>query len=184
MDFQVHTKDTAPEGARETLEAIEQKYGFVPNIFGVMAEAPALLKAYATMQGILGETTLTPVEQQVVLLAVSNFHQCTYCMAAHSTVAKKSDAPDAVVQALREGRPLPDEKLEALRRLAVEIVETRGWPSDAALEAFLAAGYGKAQVLEVIVGVAMKTLSNFTNHLADTPTDEVFEAHRWERPAA
>jgi alkylhydroperoxidase family enzyme len=91
--------------------------------------------------------------------------------------------PAEVVQAIRDGRPLADRRLEALRRLTVAIVRSRGWPAATELEAFLNAGYTSAQVLEVVLGVGVKTLSNYTNHLADTPLDSAFAKAAWAKAA-
>ena len=183
MTYQVHSIESAPEAARDALAGGLKRYGFVPNLWAVMAESPALLKGYIALQTLFDETSLTPIERQVVQLAVSRFNACAYCMAAHSMIAGMFGAPDDVVQALRADRPLADPKLQVLRKLTVEIVETHGWPSPVTIEAFLGAGYTRAQVFEVVLGVGMKTLSNYTNHLADTPTDAAFEAHTWEKPA-
>jgi len=183
-DFTVHTKDTAPEGARDVLAQTEKAYGFLPNLLGVMAEAPQVPKAYRTLMGIFEETSFSPVEQQVVLLTVSYENICTYCVAAHSVLAQMAKMPEDVLTALRSGTPIQDPKLEALRRLTAEVVTTRGEPSKATLQAFYDAGYGQAQVLEVILGVATKTLSNYVNHVAETPLDSAFQSQAWETPKA
>jgi alkylhydroperoxidase family enzyme len=88
-----------------------------------------------------------------------------------------------VVQAIRNGRPIADKKLEALRRFTAAVVTSRGWPSDADTGAFLNAGYGRQQVLEVVLGVGIKTLSNYTNHIADTPLDQAFATAAWSKAA-
>ncbi len=139
-----------------------------------------MLKAYLAMGEALEASSLTPQEQQVVVLTVSYVNECTYCMAAHSAVAKMVELPDGEISALRDGRPLSDAKHEALRRFAKILVEKRGWAPDEEVAAFLAVGYTRAQILEVIVGIAFKTLSNFTDHLADTPIDKQFAPFRWE----
>ncbi len=100
-------------------------------------------------------------------------------MAAHTKVADLKGVSAEIIEALRSGAALPDTKLDALAVLTRSIVETRGWPNEAAKEAFFAAGYGTAEYLEVIVGVTVKTLSNYVNHAADTPLDTAFEAHKW-----
>jgi len=179
--FDVHTHDTAPDDSKQIMKQVEGKYGFVPNLIGVMAEAPALAEGYTTLSGIFEKTSFSPAEQQVVLLAVSHTNGCSYCMAAHSVIAQMKDLPEATIEALRQGGPIPDDKLEALRRFTVHVVEERGWPSDDAVQSFLDAGYAKANVLEVILGVGMKTLSNYTNHLADTPVDSQFEPMEWKK---
>jgi alkylhydroperoxidase family enzyme len=105
-------------------------------------------------------------------------------VAAHSTIAAMSDVPDEVVSAIREDRPIGDEKLETLRCFVHAVVKSRGWPDDADVQAFLDAGYGRQQVLEVVLGIAMKTMSNYTNHIAGIPLDEAFEAAKWTAPTS
>jgi AhpD family alkylhydroperoxidase len=183
MNYPVHTIDTAPAAAREDLAAASKAYGFLPNLLAVMAGAPALLKAYRTLVALFDETSFTPSERQVVLLATSSENVCEYCVAAHSVIAQMQKVPAEVVQAIRDGRPLADRRLEALRRLTVAIVRSRGWPAATELEAFLNAGYTSAQVLEVVLGVGVKTLSNYTNHLADTPLDSAFAKAAWAKAA-
>ena len=183
MTYPVHTVETAPAAAMETLAAAKKGLGFVPNLFAVMAEAPALVKAYTTLSRIFDEASFSATERQVVLLTVSYVNGCEYCIAAHSIIAGMQKVPADVVQAVRDGKPIADRKLEALRRFTAAVVDTRGWPSDADTAAFLGAGYGKQQVLEVVLGVGMKTLSNYTNHVAGTPLDQAFTAAAWSKAA-
>lgn len=173
---------SAPGKAGEALAQARKSIGFVPNLLGTMAHAPSLLRAYLAVSSLFDETSLTPAERQVVLLAASAVNGCGYCMAAHSTIAAMQKVPPQVVSALRDREPIPDAKLEALRRFVEETVETRGWPSASARQAFFAAGYTEAQALEVVLGIGLKTLSNYTNHLAETPLDEVFAKMAWTEP--
>lgn len=181
MSYTVHTAETAAEGAKSTLKAAKEAYGFVPNLLGVMAEAPALLKGYATLSKIFEESSFTPTERQVVLLTTSSENGCAYCMAAHSAVAGIQRVPQDVIQSLRSGDPIADARLEALRRFTEIVVQTRGWPEAADVSAFHAAGYSKAQVLEVVLGVGLKTLSNYANHIAETPLDAAFKPLEWTK---
>lgn len=183
MTFKIHNENTASAPAAELLKKAKDKYGFVPNLLGTMAEAPALLKAYMTLAGIFDETSFNATERQIVLLAVSLANSCGYCMAAHTAIAGMQGVPEDVIQALRENTPIKDKKLEALRRLAHNIAETRGYPSESTVRSFLDAGYTQAQFLEVILGVGMKTLSNYTNHIAKTPLDEAFKKAEWNNKA-
>lgn len=183
MSYKVHTPETAPEAARQTLTDAGQAYGFVPNLLGVMAEAPALVKAYRTLAGLFEETSFSPAERQVILLSVSAENACTYCVAAHSVIAGMQKVPSEVVEAIRDGKPIADRKLEALRRFTESLVASRGWPTEADTTTFLNAGYSRAQVLEVVLGVGFKTLSNYTNHIADTPLDEAFAKASWSKAA-
>ncbi len=182
--FTPHTIDSAPEGARELLSQTSDKYGFLPNLTATMAESPELAKAYAAVGDLFGATGFTLTEQQVVLLTISRLNGCDYCVAAHSTIAGMQKVPADVVAAIRDDRPIADARLEALRGFATAVVEQRGWVSEAQIEAFLAAGYEKRRVLDVILATALKTLSNYTNHVAETPLDPAFSGQRWTAPAS
>ncbi|MGR8978711.1 MAG: carboxymuconolactone decarboxylase family protein [Gammaproteobacteria bacterium] len=182
--FNIHSIPTAPAAARPLLEGSLKKYGFVPNLHGGLAESPAALQAYIEVTALFDKTSLSPTERQVVLLAVSAENHCAYCMAAHTMIAKhRVKAEPAIVDALREGQPLPDRKLEALAAFTRAVVKQRGLVGGEALDNFITAGYSRAQVLEVVLGVTMKTLSNYTNHIIDTPLDTAFQAEAWEEPA-
>lgn len=182
--FPNHSSASAPAAARPILEQAEQKLGFVPNLYGNLAEAPAALNAYVTLSGIFDETSLNATERQVVLLATSVENRCEFCVTAHSVIAKHMLKVDPkVVTALRDGTTLPDTKLQALAEFTLAVVRERGWVVGAKLDAFFAAGYAPRQALEVVLGVAMKTLSNYANHLAGTEINEQFASERWT-PAA
>ena len=120
------------------------------------------------------------VAQQVVLVAASMANGCHYCVAAHTAGLKMAGLADDQIGALRSESPLADPKLEALRVFTSAVVQHRGHVSDADLQTFLAAGYERAQVFEVLLGVAMKTLSNYSNHIADTPLDTQLQPFAWE----
>ena len=177
--FDVHTKDTVQGDAAEMLGSIEKAYGFVPNLYGIFAESPAVLKAYMSLGKIFDESSFSATERQVIILAVSRFNECRYCMAAHSVVAGMQNIPDNVIESIRTDQPIADKKLEALRLFATAVAEKRGWVTDSDIKAFLAAGYTKAQILEVVLGVSFKTISNYVNHIADTPLDKAFETGAW-----
>ncbi len=183
MTYTIHTVETAPEAAKEALAAAGKGFGFVPNLLAVMAEVPALLTAYRTLIGLFDQTSLNASERQVVLLTASYENRCEYCVAAHSMIAKMQKVPDAVVAAIRDGRLIADSKLQALRAFTSAVVNSRGLPSDADTAAFFAAGYTRTQVLEVVLGVGIKTLSNYTNHVAETPLDQAFAPAAWSKAA-
>lgn len=181
-DFPIHTPDSAPDLAKPMLAGAKQSYGFVPNLLGIMADAPATLEAYMNLGDLLAKTSFSPVEQQVIALSVSSYHECEYCMAAHSGLAKMAGIGDADLAALRADGPLPDPKLDVLARFSRAVVVHRGHAPQESVDEFLAAGFTRAQILEVLVGVAMKTISNYTNHLADTPLDAQFQPLAWTAP--
>jgi uncharacterized peroxidase-related enzyme len=181
-EFTLHTTDSAPEAARALLKGAQKQMGFVPNLYANLANAPAALEAYFGLSAQFDKTTLTPIERQVVLLAVSVENGCEFCVAAHSMMARKmAKAPDTVVDALRSRSTVPDARLEALSTFTRNMVKDRGWVVGAPLQAFLAAGFTRQQALEVVLGVTMKTLSNYANHLTETQTNEQFADETWKR---
>lgn len=179
--FPTHTRETAPEGSRPVLDGVAQKYGFVPNLFAKLAEAPAAAETYVALSDVFSRTSLTPVEQQVVLLAVSQLNACEYCMTAHTFAAERAQMPEQTLDALRRGEPVPDDKLEALRRFTEQVVQERGWVSEDTVEDLIAAGFTKQNVLEILIGVSMKTFSNYVNHIVQTPIDEAFAPKAWKK---
>lgn len=183
MEFKIYTASDAPAGSQAILAATQKGLGFVPNLFGTMAGAPSMLSAYTTLSRIFDESSLSATERQIVLLATSRVNGCEYCMAAHTAIAGMQRVPRDVIDALRDGEALADPHLEALRRFTITVVESRGWPDEAAVNEFAAAGYGPQQVLEVVLGIGMKTLSNYVNHIAGTPLDGQFAPARWTRAA-
>lgn len=179
--FPVHSIETAPAGSREGLQAAKARFGFVPNLLGMLAGSPAALGAYLGVTEAFGAGTLTEVERQVVLLTVSRQHECHYCMAAHSAGAMMAGIGPEVLEGLRRGEPLPDARLEALRRTTDRLVTARGWISPEEVDAFFTAGFTEAQLLEVLAGIALKTISNYANHLAGTPLDPPFAKFAWSK---
>ena len=182
MKFPLHTQDSAPEASEPLLAKVQEAFGFVTNLTATLAESPAALAGYLQLSATIQEhSALNPQEQQIVMLAVSEANGCDYCMAAHSLIAGMAQVPDETVAALRSGGDLPEAKETALAKFARAVVERRGWVSEAEQEAFLAAGFIRQQVLDVVSIVALKTLSNYANHLAHTPLDAAFEPHRWTK---
>jgi len=183
--FPIHTLDTAPEASRDRLAAVKKAWGFLPKLQATLAESPVALKAYDDLFGLVAsEASLSPSEQQVVYQAINVFHGCEYCTAGHTFLSRKAGVPEDAVQALRNRTPIADPRLEALRRFAEQVALTRGFAGDAAVEAFIAAGFTRAQVLEVVTIIATKVISNYTNHLTHTPLEDFMNdpALRWHDP--
>ncbi|MEM9122090.1 MAG: carboxymuconolactone decarboxylase family protein [Pseudomonadota bacterium] len=183
-DFTIHTKDTVPEDGKETIDAIAKTYGFVPNLLGGLAEAPPVAKAYMEITLNVMAASLSPAERHVAWFAINAFHECHYCMAAHSAIATGEKIPADVIEAARAGGGYADAKLQAMHDFAVKMVETRGWVDEAGVQAFLDAGFTKRNVLEVVLIAAHKTLSNYSNHLMNTPVDDAFAPFAWEAKQA
>lgn len=181
VGFQVYDETDAPEAARPQLEAAKRRMGFVTTLNGVMAESPELLAGYNALSEQFGKSSLSLLAKQVVLITASVENGCEYCVAAHSTIALRSRVPAEVVEALRTGKLIEDAFLETVRRLTRLMVAQRGWVEEEEIEAFLAAGGTRRQVLDVVLGVGMKTLSNYTNHIAHTPLDPAWQDQEWRR---
>ena len=178
--FTVHAADSAPSDSRPLLEGIRRGFGFVPNLFAVIAESPAALRGALSIHEAFAAGSLTPAEQQLVMLAVSEANECAFCMAAHSTFAAGMKVAPALVAAVRARKPLGDAKLDALVVFTRKVVEQRGWVEERELATFLEAGYSRAQVIEVLLGVGMKTFNNYVDHIAHTPLNDEFKAQAWQ----
>ncbi|MBU2588186.1 MAG: carboxymuconolactone decarboxylase family protein [Alphaproteobacteria bacterium] len=179
MPYRVHTVETAPSPAGDMLAGIQKAFGFVPNMLGTMANSPPVLEAYQSTGALFDKTSLSATERQVVMLTTSAENGCEYCVGAHTALSAMQKVPDDVVQAIRNDTPIADPKLEALRRFSAEVVTTRGYPSAPALETLIKIGYGEQQVLEIILGVGLKSIANYINHIAKTQLDDAFAAVAW-----
>lgn len=175
--FKIHTTASAPAETRPLLTEVQDARGFLPNLLGQLAESPAALNAYAGIARALRASTLGPAERELVLVAAAAENDCHYCTPAHSWAASQTGLPSDVLQTVRAGRRVDDVRLEALRALAVGLVRSRGWVADAEVQRFLEAGFTRGEVLDVIALVAMKTLSTYANHIAETPLDPAYVEH-------
>lgn len=166
----VHTVETAPAAARERVQAAQKANGFLPNLIGVLANAPAALETYQVVGSINGHTSLTPAEREVVQITAATLNDCGFCVAGHTKLSlKKLQLPEELVDALRNVDTIDDARLEALKRFTVAVIQKKGQVSDDELAAFRAAGYDDQQALEVVLGVSLATLCNYANSLAQTP---------------
>jgi AhpD family alkylhydroperoxidase len=119
-----------------------------------------------------------------VFLAISYENGCGYCMGAHSFIADKmSKVPTPVTDAIRTGARVPEARLAALAEFTRVMVAKRGLPSKADVAAFLKAGFTERQILYIVLAIAVKTLSNYSNHLFHTQLDERFASRAWTAPA-
>ncbi|MEM7719291.1 MAG: carboxymuconolactone decarboxylase family protein [Pseudomonadota bacterium] len=183
-EFELHTLDSAPEASKPLLAKSQAAFGRVPGLHAVMSDAPALLEGYQVLHKLFAESTSFNADELTVVWQTINVeHSCHYCVPAHTGIAKMMKVDDAIIDALRNETPLPSQRLEALRTFTLKMVRERGDVSDADVQAFLDAGYTKRQILEVVLGIAQKVMSNYTNHLADTPVDQVMQKFLWTKAA-
>jgi AhpD family alkylhydroperoxidase len=180
MNFQVHSAESAPAGARSAIAKIVESWGFLPNLARVMAGSPAALELLLSGYGALSaKSTLSPAEQQLISIVASRENDCAYCVAAHSTLALGTGLSPSVLAAARQGSPIEDPRLNALQTTTAQLVRKRGWLDADTKNAFSDAGYQPEQLFEVVGWVALKLLTNYTNHLAETPVDSQWSGQAW-----
>lgn len=166
----IHTLETAPEASRDRVDAAQKANGFLPNLIGVLANAPIAIEAYQVVGAINGRSSLNPTEREVVQITAATLNDCGFCVAGHTKLSlKKIRIPEAVVEALRNVAAIDDPKLNALAQFSIAVIQKKGQVSDDELAAFRAAGYNDQQALEVVLGVSLATLCNYANSLAQTP---------------
>lgn len=141
------------------------------NIFKAMANSPVGLEAYLGLGGALKKGNLSGKERETIALALGEANGCDYCTAAHTAIAQQEGLTEDQTVAARKGDSLGDEKLDALRTFATALNEKKGWVTDEDLKNFRNAGYGDAEIVEVIANVAMNLYTNFFNHVNETEVD-------------
>jgi alkylhydroperoxidase family enzyme len=182
--FELYNETTAPDGSKALLAQTKKAWGFLPKLHATLAESPVALDAYSSLFGLVGKSTLTPIEQQLVYQAINVLHECEYCTAGHTFLSRNVGMPEDVIQALRNSTPIADARLQALRSFTETVNKTRGFAGDDAVEVFIAAGFSRANVLEIVTIIATKVISNYTNHLTHTPLEDFMSDPqlRWVAP--
>ncbi|MDO6803579.1 peroxidase-related enzyme [Wenyingzhuangia sp. 1_MG-2023] len=173
--FTKHTIESAPEESKELLKYGEKKYGMLPNLFRYMAGAPAALESYVDVFNIFSKTSFTAGEQHLILLAISVVNHCDYCTAAHTRAAKANGVPSSVLNAVRKQKELEDTRWNILVKTAQKLTVTRGNIETEDLELFYNAGFSPENVMEIIVGISLKTIGNYINHVTENTINEVLE---------
>ena len=167
----VHSVESAPEGSRDALKALEATFGKVLNIHGLMAHSPAVLGSYVALQSVLADQgTLDKRLREVVALAVANVDDCGYCQAAHTMAGKAAGLSEQETVAIRRGEP-EDPKLGALVTLVREQAAHVGHVQDATWRAALDAGWTEAELIETTAVVALNLFTNYFNHTVQTDLD-------------
>lgn len=177
--FVDHTTETAPEAARRTLAATEKRFGYLPAAVARMAEAPLVLDGFLKLSAMFEATSLDQLARETVVMTMATRNACHVCVAMHTAALRRIDADPALVIALREDKPLPDERLQAVRDFTLTVLDTAGEVPDEALTAFTRAGFTTQQALEVVLGIGTYTLSTFANRLTRAPLDEPMAPFAW-----
>jgi len=179
----VHTIESAPQASKPLLQDAQNAFGMLPNLHAVLASSPQTLNAYQQIHELFTQTSFNAQELTVVWQTINVEHECNYCVPAHTAVAHSMKVDDELTQALRDQAPMPTEKLQALHDFTLIIVRNRGRVSADDLAKFYGAGYAEQQVLEIILGLSQKVISNYTNHIASTPIDPAFKPFSWQKKA-
>ncbi len=175
IEFTLYNDDNAPEAAKPLFLNSINAFGMVPNLHAVMAEAPALLEGYQQIHRLFQQTSFNAEELTVVWQTINIEHSCHYCVPAHTAIANMMKVDPVIINSLLDGSPFVNPKLDVLRTTTLAMVRNRGVLTDEEIKNFFSVGYGKQQLLEIVLGIAQKVLSNYTNHLANTPVDEPFK---------
>jgi AhpD family alkylhydroperoxidase len=177
--FEVQTIDRAPKGSGAPLEKLRQTFGMVPNVAGVIANSPVLANIFVPLfEGVHGGT-FTEAEIQTLLLTNAVTNSCAWAAAFHTYLALKAGLGPADVQAIRERRAPREPRCAALSAYARSLIEKRGHVGEAAVAAFLAAGFKADQALEALAVSAASTITNYTLNIAEPPLEPMFQEHAW-----
>lgn len=174
--FTLHTMESAPEGSKTLYETSLKNFGMIPNLHAVLGEDPATLEAYQRLHDLFQQTAFDAAELTVVWQTINVEHDCAYCVPAHSMIADMMKVDPAVDQALRNQTKMPTDKLQVLHETTLSILRNRGHLTTEELEKFYTAGYEQKHILGILLGLSQKVISNYTNHIAKTPVDDMFKA--------
>jgi alkylhydroperoxidase family enzyme len=177
--YPVHTIESAPERSKPALQQLQAAFGMIPNIAGAIATSPVLINSLVGLFANVHGGSFTEAQVQVVLLTDAVTNGSTWAVAFHTALALKEGIEPADVQAVREGRLPKDRKFAALSGLARTMIEKRGRLDDEDIDRFLAAGFGKDHLLEVIAAVAASTITNYTGSITKPPLEAPFREHAW-----
>lgn len=180
-DFTLFTAETASAQSKPLLDDSLKLFGMIPNLHAVMADSPAVLEGYQALHRLFQETSFNKDELTVIWLAINVENECHYCVPAHTGIAYSMGVKEDVIEALRNEQPLADPKLEALRGYTLKLLRQHGQVEASDTEAFLDAGYEQRHILEIILGISQKVLSNYVNHVAATPVDKPFQKFAWKK---
>lgn len=174
--------DEATETQKELLTITRKEYKMIPNMYRAMANHPVLLKSYMdAYKGFRTHSNFSSVEQEVVFLTISVENNCSYCMAAHSIIADLvSKVPPNITDAIRTGAEIPDAKLKSLQEFTSIMLNKRGNPSEEDVRLFFENGYNENHILDIILAISIKTISNYTNHIFHTEIDSAFKIREWK----
>ena len=179
-NYPIHTVASAPENSKPGLQQLQQAFGVIPNIAAAIANSPKLINSLVGVFQQVHSSSLTEQEIQIVLLTDAVVNSCTYAVAFHTTLALQQGVSPEQTEAIRERRLPANKRFAALSTLAKTLIEKRGHLSEQELDSFVAAGFTKEQVLEVIAIVAASTITNYAGTITNPPLEDPFGRHAWK----
>jgi alkylhydroperoxidase family enzyme len=179
MSYPIRTVAWAPEASKPVLEQLQQTFGLVPNVAGVMANSPELIQAFVGLFQQVHAGTFTEAEIQTLLLTNAVTNSCTWAVAFHTMLGLRAGLAPADVEAIRARRLPTDKRYAALSTLARRFIETRGHVSEEELTAFVDAGFKQEQTLEILAVTAASTITNYAGTLAKPPLEDFLEQYAW-----
>ena len=177
--YQIHTITSAPEKSKPALEQLQQAFGILPNLAAVISNSPKLVTALTAVFQQVHSRGLTEPENQIVLLTDAVANSSAYAVAFHTALALKAGVSSEETAAIRAQLVPRDRRFAALSTLAKTLIEKRGHLSEQELDAFLAVGFRKEQILEVIAVVAASTITNYAGTIANPPLEDHFQQFAW-----
>jgi alkylhydroperoxidase family enzyme len=177
--FILHTIESAPAKSQPTLQALVEKFGFLPNVMATMAANPVLLNGFAGSFGSFHGGSFNECEKQALLLTNAVTIKCPWTVAAHSTFALEDGMSESDVKAIRKGKMPDDPKYAALSGITKALIEKRGNVTEADIQSFTAAGYSLVQIFEVITSIGISTMAATATNLAATPVEDRFKSQAW-----
>jgi uncharacterized peroxidase-related enzyme len=173
--LKVHTIASAPEASRHSLEEVQHKLGNIPNLYGTLANSPELLNGYMALNHQWERTSLSPKERELIFLSASVANQCPYCTAGYTAGLQQMHTSGDIIRQVLYNEAVQDPKINALVALVKELVNNRGFVTEAARKAFVEAGYQESVILEILIGIAMKTMANYLDHIFPIPIDKAYQ---------
>jgi len=177
--YPIHTIASAPDDSKSALELLQQTFGVVPNLVAAIANSPKLINSLVGVFQQVHTSSLSEPEIQIVLLTDAVANASSYAVAFHTALALQQGISSEETGAIREQRVPANKRFRALSTLAKTLIEKRGHLSEEELDSFLAVGFTKEQVLEVIAIVAASTITNYAGTIANPPLEDPFRQHAW-----
>ncbi len=167
--FSIPTKNEVSESNQVIFDNLEKALGFVPNLYAYYGKNETALADYLALQN--RKSTLKAKEREVINLITSQINGCRYCQSAHTALGKMNGFTDEQIIEIRKGSASFDSKLDALVKFTAAVVSNHGNANQAAKDAFFAAGYSEVNMIDVVMVIGDKIISNYIHNLTGFAID-------------